>query len=165
MSLEHLATLAPNQQLKIDKLIRDGVFSPPGLPDLSVWTAFKESLWKQNLPTAKVQGDGKPLPDAEVLPDAEALPDDKLLPDDEPLPDDKPHPEAAPAARPIVEIPQDIVDLYNLESGRILVRSEYEETERAVLSANAANIEAFVVTGQPGIGVPLLAQPSTEPNL
>jgi len=33
------------------------------------------------------------------------------------------------------------------------------------MSANAADIQAFVVIGQSGIGAPLLTPPSTEPNL
>jgi hypothetical protein len=47
----------------------------------------------------------------------------------------------------------------------MLVRSEYEAVERAILAANARHIDAFLLTGQPGIGPPPLTSSSAEPNV
>ena len=161
MSLEHLATLAPAQQLKIDEFISKGIFSAPGLPDLSHWSEFRDSLWPKDSPIAKAQGpaegDGKPLPDGEPLPNTEVHA--KVLPNPEALP------KATPTARPIVEIPKTIVDIWGLESTQILVRSEYEEVEQVALSTNAAGIGAFIVTGHPGIGASPLTPSSIELDL
>ena len=60
-----------------------------------------------------------------------------------------------PATRPIVEIPTVLAKLLYLESSHILVRSEYEEAKQAALVANEANVAAFLVGGQSGIGPPL----------
>ena len=56
------------------------------------------------------------------------------------------------ATRPILEFPRVMRNVWPSASSRILVRSEYEEAEQAVLSANASGMEAFLVAGHPGIG-------------
>ena len=52
----------------------------------------------------------------------------------------------------LVTFPETIPDVLSRGTSRILVRAEYEETERAALSANASDVQAFLVSGQPGIG-------------
>ena len=56
------------------------------------------------------------------------------------------------STRPIVEIPETFPNIRGLDSSKILVRSEYEETEKGALLALADNFHGFIVTGQPGIG-------------
>ena len=56
------------------------------------------------------------------------------------------------STRPVIEIPKTFPHIHLLDSPKILVRSEYEETEQAALLSNADNVDAFIVTGQPGIG-------------
>jgi hypothetical protein len=140
MSLETLKKRVSAQTLAIDKLIGDpDLFSDCGSGYLSSWEAFRASLWGNGLASLEAQKE--------------------VGGDDEPLSD------AAPAAGLVVKIPETLPHVWHLGSPRILVRSEYKEAERAALSANADGIEAFLVTGQPGIGSPPLTPSSAEPNL
>jgi len=41
-----------------------------------------------------------------------------------------------------------------IKSKRILVRSEYNEAEQAAVSCSKTDLDAFMVSGQPGIGPP-----------
>ena len=50
-------------------------------------------------------------------------------------------------------------------TSRILVRAKYEETKRAALEEDASPTEAFLVTGQPGIGPSPPVPSSTELSL
>jgi len=152
MSLEDLTTHTPAQQLKIDKLINyNEYFSDSkrihylSTGGLSTWVEFRDSLWGQDMPIVKTH---------EPTNDDEDLPNGKGIPGDEPTSSDEPLSEVAPVLRPVMEIPEDIALIWNLENRKFVVRSEYEETERAIMSANADSIQAFVVTGQPGIGSP-----------
>ena len=65
----------------------------------------------------------------------------------------------------IVDIPKTAPLTLSAYTSRILVRAEYVEALRAALEVNARDIQAFMVTGQPGIGPspPILS--STELNL
>jgi len=155
MPLENLVTRAPAQKLKIDELIGYGErFSNSERHYLSIWAAFRNSLWGKDLPIVKAQEPVKG--DAKVLPDDEGLYDGKRLSDS-----DEPLTEAASVPRLVVEIPEVIAHIWNLENPKFLVRSEYEEAKQA----NIDNIQAFMVTGQPGIGSPSLTLSSTEPKL
>ena len=68
--------------------------------------------------------------------------------DDEPVPSDPP-----PTTRSTLTVPEPILEEWASKSRKILVRSEYEETEEAARSANNEGDDVFVVAGQPGIGV------------
>ena len=69
------------------------------------------------------------------------------------------------ATRSVVNVPGTITEAWGLIIRRILVRAEYEETERTVLEANELGIEAFLVGGQPRIGLspppPSYAEPTS----
>ena len=54
-----------------------------------------------------------------------------------------------------MKLPETLPDVLGLESSHLLVRSEYEEAEQAVLQALVGNADAFLVFGQYGIGPPL----------
>lgn len=47
--------------------------------------------------------------------------------------------------------PDTLPEAWDLPNGRILVRSEYHEAERAALSANDVGTSVFMVTGNPEI--------------
>ena len=65
----------------------------------------------------------------------------------------------------IVDIPKPAPLTLPAYTSRILVRAEYVETLRAALEENARHIQAFLVTGQPGIGPSPPISSSTELNL
>jgi hypothetical protein len=58
--------------------------------------------------------------------------------------------------RLVVKLPETLPDVWAFQSSHVLVRSEYEEAEQAALKAIAKNVDAFLVFGQSGIGLPLL---------
>jgi len=59
---------------------------------------------------------------------------------------------AAPSARPVVKLPETLPYMWNFDSSHILVRSEYEEAEKAALAAIKDHADALLVIGQSGIG-------------
>ena len=61
-------------------------------------------------------------------------------------------PDVIPSTRIVMTPPETHLESWCLPNERILVRSEYYETARAVLSANESGMDAFIVTGQSGIG-------------
>lgn len=69
-------------------------------------------------------------------------------------------------AHSIVQIPEKtpMALARSLHSRKILVRSEYEEAELAILLANGGYCEGFIVSGHPGIGSPPFPSLSVEPN-
>lgn len=69
----------------------------------------------------------------------------------------------APAACPVVKLPEAMPRVRVLDGRYVLVRSEYWEAERAALVANPINIDSFLVAGPPGIGTPPTLS-STEPS-
>ena len=68
------------------------------------------------------------------------------------LEENQPLSNATRSTRPVVEVPATFPGIDLMGSPKILVRSEYEEAEQAVLLANADDVDAFIVTG---IGPPL----------
>ena len=62
--------------------------------------------------------------------------------------------DSPPITRSTLTVPEPILREWASKSRKILVRSEYEETEEAANSAHDQGKDAFVVAGQPGIGVP-----------
>ena len=69
------------------------------------------------------------------------------------------------ATKSVVQIPEMTPEALDLPGKKILVRSEYELAEQAILSANENGREAFIVSGNPGIGSPRHPSSSAaEPN-
>ena len=103
----------------------------PPHPD---WRRFRRELWGKGLNSSrrkeKVVRDDT-INDTDILPDPPSR------------------------FRFVVPFPKALPKIWSLESRRILARSEYYELEQAALLANKAGVDAFVVTGQPGIGLPL----------
>ena len=124
MSLEDLSGYASDQEERINAI------PPTALgPASSFWNDFRTNYW------------GKPLTSLEK----EELVEDDLDPAPSPTP---------PTTRSVLTITEKRLDWdLAIPDGKILLRSEYYETEQAALSASAcATTEVFVVTGHPGIG-------------
>jgi hypothetical protein len=124
MLLNDLSAYAPIQNERINKLPLDAI----GSTSLS-WEAFREKFW------------GKPL---------ESLEHEELVEDDpEPVPD-----VTLPEERLVVTMPPELLEEWGLgvPDGKFLVRSEYREAEREVLSFYASRSDVAVITGHPGIG-------------
>ena len=64
-----------------------------------------------------------------------------------------------------MKIPRTMPTDWDLGTKRVLVRSEYEEAERAALLANAWTRDVFFVTGHPGIGWASITPSPPESNL
>ena len=73
--------------------------------------------------------------------------------------------EQALTTRSVVKICRTMPTDWDLGIKRILVRSEHEEVKRVALSSNASTMDAFLVTGQPGISLVSITPSPTEPNL
>jgi hypothetical protein len=69
-----------------------------------------------------------------------------------------------PPTRRVIKPSEDVSDTWGSWGQRFLVRSEYYETEQAAALASKI-MDVFVVTGQPGIGLPFLFPSSAEPNV
>ena len=125
MLLSDLSKYASDQNKRIAKLPSTAIS-----PASSIWEELRSSHW------------GKPLTSFEK---------EELLEDD---PD--PAPSLTPPANPsILTVAQEQLNEWriNVPGGKLLVRSEYHETERAVLFGSGRDkLNVFLVTGQPGIG-------------
>jgi hypothetical protein len=75
--------------------------------------------------------------------------------DNDPVEDTLILPDILPRFHRIMTSSEAMLRYWTIYSRRILVRSEYYETEQAALSANKGKMDVFVVTGQPGIGLPI----------
>ena len=130
LSLERLEEYRDEQASRINRLINDGVFIDT-LDDLKGWDKLRDSLW------------GKGLQHLQVPPtdDARSVVED---------------PEEPP--RPVIEVPEGIPPPLFPYGRRILERSEYEEAEQNILLANDGGHEAFMVSGNPGIGSPFFVR-------
>jgi len=95
------------------------------------WSEFKESLW------------GKDLGSVQKV---ESVKRDELGPvEDVALPDE----------HIVAILPETLPgDGWILQNEWILVRSEYSEAEQAAVSCSKSYLDAFMVSGQPGIGPP-----------
>ena len=131
MSLEDLTQHASTQTDAINRLIQMGRFTTG--PVSNTWTEFKESVWKKGLASVEVQEpverDDDPIDDYD-------LPEDTL-----------------PVSTLVAPIPGSLPNVWHSYSQRILVRSEYQEAEQTVLSANEENKDALLIAGHPGIGL------------
>ena len=139
MSLEDLSQFVPAQTLKIDKLVTHKRYFSRFAPFVSSWDAFRRSVWGKGLASFQTE---EPVQRG-----------------------DDPVSEQAPTMRSVMRFPRDIPFDWNLGIKQILVRSEYEEAERAALWSNSHAMDAFLVTGQPGIGSAFIAPLLAEPNL
>jgi hypothetical protein len=113
--------------------------------DILQWSEIRASVWGKGLEFFQQEEDierGKhdPIEDAHILPDT------------------------LPSSRSVITPHRMVSKIWNLSSKKILVRSEYHETAQAALLANEDNRGVFVVTGQPGIGLPLLSPSSAGSN-
>jgi hypothetical protein len=68
------------------------------------------------------------------------------------------------ATRNVAKIPGEVPRVMGFSGDRILIRSDYEETEQAVLSVNAQGLDALIINGQSGIGSSPLVPSSAERN-
>jgi len=134
MSLKDLVKHAPAQREAIDRLFADP-FHPLRIPGPSIpdWSGFRESLWGLGL---------------------EPLQEELVERDDDPVEDIRTVPGSLPPTYSVVTPPETLPKPWKLYSQRILVLSEYNEIEWAVLEANEERKDVFLVTGQPGIGSP-----------
>jgi hypothetical protein len=121
------------QKAVINKLLNEGLLSTSGVPRR--WIKFKKSVWgsgSMSLERLEEVERDEPVRDFD---------EDYCLPD--PVPD----------KTWVVKIPNALPFPWKSPSQRILVRSEYHEAERAAMSADREGMEAFLVTGHPGIGL------------
>ena len=129
MPLESLAQYSDEQASRINELISRGFLTDTS-DGRKAWDKFRDSLWGKGLQHLQL-----PLTD-----DTQSVVQD---------------PEEVPRrARPVVKVPEEIPLPLYFFSKRILVRSEYEEAEQEILLANESGREAFMVSGNPGIGSP-----------
>ena len=143
MPLESLVEHSTVQTEAIDRYLSE--VGPMCPSSLSVWDAFRSSIWKRGLEFLQkeelVERDEKPIDDIHALLD--------------PL----------PLTRSTLTLSAALPESWRPLCRRILVRSEYYETEQAVLWNNKDEANAFVVAGQSGIGSPPLTPLLTAPNL
>jgi len=136
MSLEDLRDHTAVQEAAIDKL---SGLDPKG-DACAEWIPFRDHFWGKPLDTFLVEE----LVERDVKP-IKAVPTN------------------IPFTCSVATISPSVPPPWVMENRKILVRSEYKEAEEvAVSSVNEPNAHAFVVGGQPGIGMfhlpPLLAE-------
>ena len=73
--------------------------------------------------------------------------------DDNPVDDLHLLSDTLPPTRSVLTPPKTVLEAWGLSCQRVLVRSEYGETEEAARLSNNGGTNAFMVLGQPGIGV------------
>ena len=95
------------------------------------WTAFRNRFWQQN-----------PQPFQETKPVERDTVD--------PVADVQ-----VPSVHQVATVGWDVRYSFGLETKKILVRSEYEEAERAAVLSCQSMTKVFMVDGTPGIGLPL----------
>ena len=133
MSLKDLRECIPIQQRAINQLLASPRNSLSALPnELSDWSAFRKSFWEKGLESLYVEQD--------IERDTEDPVD--------------PFPDPIPPTRLVLELPSTLSDVWDLATHQVLVRSEYPIAEEAALLAQRER-DAFLVTGQPGIGLSL----------
>ena len=141
-----LGELTTDQNAVIESLVCDKhLFQEPRD---SQWLRLWHSIWE--LQTEQVSDQYQKVVRS---PSSGAIDDQFLLPDN------------VPSSHYVMTlpIPQDIP--WNLNCHKILIRSEYYKAEEFILSAcGDKNVEALIITGQPGIGmfVPYQTSPNYE---
>ena len=144
MSLVDLVQHTPVQTNAINTFLpKHSLRVSPSWPNLHPWDAFRDSVWKKGLSSFQTQ---EPVERGE---------------------NPAGHLESLPRTRSVTNIPD--VPLCTLGSGwanrRILVLPEYQEAERADLSAFEDLINIFAVTGQHGIGAPVFHSTTMTPTV
>ena len=119
----------PVHSAAIKNLLYSGRLTTSDVP--LPWIELKESVW----------GSGLMSPERLEEVNRDKPVEDYYLPD--PVPD----------KTWVTKIPNALPAPWESLSRRILVRSEYHEAERAAMSADREDMEAFLVTGHPGIGL------------
>lgn len=126
MPLSDLAVHIPTQEAAISRFapaLRNG--TDPCVP----WKRFKDSLWGNSshsfLWEEPVKRGTRPV---------------KFVP-------------TVPSPRDVAVLPSSLPSEWDIHSSKILVRSEYNEAEKAALLANKPDIDLFMVGGQSGIGL------------
>jgi hypothetical protein len=120
---------AAAQKAAINNLLDSGYLTTSGIAPL--WIEFQKSVW------------GSGFMSLERL---EEVKRDKPVRDFD-LPDPVPH------KTWVARIPCALPPPWKSPGRRFLVRSEYHEAEAAALLASQGNMKAFLVTGNPGIGL------------
>ena len=122
-----------DQEDAINRLTDRGYFISG--PTSEAWTVFKESVWGKSLESFQTE--------KLVRRDSGHLIKDPSIP-----------PGSVPDKTWVTIIPSEIPITWGPSKELILTRSEYEKAEEAALSANKTGRDVFLVTGQPGIGLP-----------
>jgi hypothetical protein len=133
MRLEGLTQSVPAQTKAIDYLLGNTNYFSTSWYESSSWVEFRDSVWKKGLADLQAR--------------------EPFERGDDPVEDSQTLPDIVPTTRLVTNIPSILSHSVNLREQRVLVRSEYEEAEQAALLAFEEHIDAFAVTGQPGIGV------------
>jgi hypothetical protein len=159
MRLQDLEKHILNQTLKINDFIdKQPCFAKfvevPGNPS---WATFRNSVWGSASVLAPLEGGGI---DVEAKGDGEDI-GVKAKGDGEDIDvEAEGDGETLSNGALIVKLPPTLPDVWRLHSSHLLVRSEYDEAEQAALVANQRNADAFLITGQYGIGsLPLIHHP------
>ena len=134
--MEELKAHVPDQTLKINRLIDCFVEDKKN----SSWVTFRNSVW--GIASASEPSEWQGL---EVQQEVGMDIDVDATGGGKPT-------GAAPSARPVVKLPETLPHMWGFDSSHILVRSEYEEAEKAALVAIKGHADAFLVIGQSGIG-------------
>ncbi len=156
MRLKDLVQNIPEQVLKINEAISCESHFVDYVKEKPDWATFRSSVWGNPLALGlewRREVDMVTPLDASGGVDAQQEVQMDIDVGVEAEGDDRPASEDAPAT--IMDLPGSLPDVWDLQSEKILVRSEYEEAEQAALKANEGNYNAFLVGGQAGIGLPL----------
>ena len=128
-SLESLGQYGDEQASIINELIEGGALIDT-VGHVKAWDKFRDSLWGKGLQHLQVP----PTDDARSV----------VQGTDETL-------------RPVVRVPEELPPPLFFYSRKVLERSEYQKAEQEILLANEDGRQAFMVSGNPGIGLsPLL---------
>ena len=119
----------------------------------AAWETFRRSVWGYGLGFFDTEEAGFDRGD-DPIDDFSIKSEDPFNPPLDPeLPPSQPSFDLVPARRQVMKIPPTLFEASGARSDRILIRSEYGHAERAALLARGSGAQAFLVTGQPGIGL------------
>jgi len=126
---------------------REGAFRDARL----AWRHFWDSIWDKKIPFDEVQDKfdrgEHPIDDFSIEMDDPFHP--PLNPESPPSSHTY---NLVPPTREVMEMPEKLFHAWGANYGKVLIRSEYEEAEKAAILARGAGARVFLVTGQPGIG-------------
>ena len=110
------------------KSLPSGVIIP--VASRSPWEDFRQEFW------------GNDLEKSETVDRGEDPVEDNVLPEGPPS-----------GSFPVIEAPKSMPNALGLTSKKIVVRSEYDEAERAAVLCVKSGIKLFIATGTRGIGI------------